>query len=264
MNLFWREMKAGRKSLIIWIIGIVAMVGAGMGKFASLSGSSEAMVDLMADLPKALQAVLGLGGLDISSVTGYYGMLFLYLVMMGAVHASMLGANAVAKEERDKTAEFLLVKPISRVKILLVKLAAVVVQTIIFNAVMTVSSIAFVTPYADGEPVTGEILRFMLGMLLIQLLFASVGMAIASAGRNPKRAGALSAGVMLLTFFLSVAIDISGGIDALSFLTPFQYFAAADVLNDGLNPAYIALSIGITLAAVAATIAGYRRRDMRV
>lgn len=266
MNLFWREMKASRKSLIIWVVGIVAMVGAGMGKFAGLSGSGEAMSALMSDLPEGLQAVMGLGGLDISTVTGYYGMLYLYLIIMGAVHASMLGANALAKEERDKTAEFLLVKPISRMKILLIKLAAVVMQTIIFNVVMTGSSIAFVAPYADGgaSAVVGDIVRLMLGMLLVQLLFASVGMAIAASGRNPKRAGALSAGIMLLTFFLSVAIDLSGGIDALSFLTPYKYFAATDVLSDGLNPTYIALSIGIMLAAVAITITGYRRRDMRV
>lgn len=251
---------------MIWIIGIVAMVGAGMGKFASLSDSGEAMVELMADLPKALQAVLGLNGLDVSTVMGYYGMLYLYLIIMGAVHASMLGANAVAKEERDKTAEFLLVKPISRMNIMLTKLASVVVQIFIFNAVMTGSSIAFVAPYADGgaSAVTADILRLMLGMLLIQLLFASVGMAIAAAGRNPKRAGAWSAGIMLLTFFLSVAIDIREGIEALRFLTPFQYFAAPDVLNEGLSAASIVLSIGITLAAIAITIAAYRRRDMRV
>ena len=41
---------------------------------------------------------------------------------MATVHAAMLGADIISKEERDKTAEFLFVKPISRNKIIISKL----------------------------------------------------------------------------------------------------------------------------------------------
>lgn len=266
MNLFWREMKANRKSMIIWIIGIAAMVGSGMSKYAGMSESGEAMNALLANMPKAMQAIMGVGALDISTPVGYYGMLFLYLLLMAAVHASMLGANIVAKEERDKTSEFLLAKPISRRSMLSFKMLAAFVLVLIFNAVMLLFSVAFVAPYADGGAgeVTGDIMRLMLGLLLAQLFFLSVGMAIASAGRNPKRAVPLSAAVMLLTFLLSITIDISGGLTYLSYLTPFKYVEASGVINDGFNPIYVGCSLVVTAAAIAISFAGYAQRDMRV
>ena len=59
MNIFRREMKANRKSLIIWTIGVVFMVASGMGKFSSLEGSGQSMNALMADMPKSMQAKIG-------------------------------------------------------------------------------------------------------------------------------------------------------------------------------------------------------------
>ena len=53
----------------------------------------------MADMPKSLQAIMGTNSLDLSSVIGYYGLLYLYLVVMAGIHASMLGANIISKEE---------------------------------------------------------------------------------------------------------------------------------------------------------------------
>ena len=113
MNMFRREMKSNRTSLILWCIGILFMVGVGMGKY-TLSNTGISLNDVMADMPKSLQAIMGTNSLDLSSAIGYYGLLYLYLVVMATIHASMLGANIISKEERDKTVEFLLVKPISR------------------------------------------------------------------------------------------------------------------------------------------------------
>lgn len=263
MNLFWRELKASRKSLIIWVIGIIVMVAGGMGKYAGMAESGDSMNALMADLPKSLQAVFGVGELDISTPVGYYGVLFLYLLLMAAIHASMLGANIVSKEERDKTSEFLLVKPISRSWLLAWKLCAAVVNVLIFNAVMLVSSILFVGGYAEGQSVAGDIWPLTLGMLAVQLVFMSIGLAIAGAGRKPKRAVAISAAVMLLTYLLSMVIEVSGKLDYLRVLTPFQYADASSILGDGLEIGFVLAAVLIVAACLVIMFAGFRRRDIQ-
>jgi ABC-2 type transport system permease protein len=262
MNLFWREMKASRKSLIIWVIGIIVMVAGGMAKYAGMAESGESMNQLMADLPKSLQAIFGIGELDISTPIGYYGVLFLYLLLMAAIHASMLGANMLSKEERDKTSEFLLVKPVSRGWLLGWKLGAAAVNVLVFNAVMLGSSVVVVGAYAEGQPVAGDIWPLTLGMLLVQLVFMSIGLAIAGAGRRPKRAVAISAAVMLLTYLLSMIIEVSGKLDALRFLTPFQYVDAAAVINRGLEAGFVCCGLLIVAACLVITFAGYKRRDI--
>ena len=86
MNIFLREMKANRLSLILWCVGVLFMVATGMGKYTSLSDTGTSLNALMADMPKSLQAIMGTNSLDLSSVIGYYGLLYLYLVVMAGIH----------------------------------------------------------------------------------------------------------------------------------------------------------------------------------
>src|SRR5690348_7714175 len=103
MTLFLREMRANRKSLIIWCVCVIFMVVSGMGKYGATESAGQSMNEIISQMPKSLQAMMGVGSLDISSAIGYYGILFLYLILMATIHAMMLGATIIAKEERDKT-----------------------------------------------------------------------------------------------------------------------------------------------------------------
>ncbi|WP_226678661.1 ABC transporter permease subunit [Mesobacillus jeotgali] len=265
MNLFKREMKANRKSLIIWSIGVIFMVAAGMGKYSSLEGTGQSMNALMADMPKSLQAIMGTGSLDLSTPIGYFGVLFLYLAVMGAIHAAMLGSNIIAKEERDKTVEFLLVKPVSRTRMITSKLTAALVNILIFNIVTFASSVGMVQKYAEGESVTADISLLMVGMFILQLIFLVIGTAIAAVYKNAKKATSLATGILLILFILSIAIDMNEKLDGLKFLTPFKYYDAKLILEEGgFEPLYLALSALMLLGLTIMTYVFYRKRDMNV
>jgi ABC-2 type transport system permease protein len=265
VNLFKRELKANRKALIIWCIGVVFMVASGMAKYSSLEGTGQSMNALMADMPKSLQAIMGTGSLDLSTPIGYFGVLFLYLAVMASIHAAMLGSNIIAKEERDKTVEFLLVKPVSRTWMISAKLSAALVNILIFNLVTLASSISMVGKYAEGEEVTGEIAMLMIGMFILQLIFLVIGTAIAAVLKNAKKATSLATGILLFLFILSIAIDLNEKLDGLKFVTPFKYYDAKLVLEDGgFEPIYLGLSTLILLVLTLVTYLFYRKRDMNV
>ncbi|KUO49071.1 MAG: ABC transporter [Desulfitibacter sp. BRH_c19] len=265
MNVFIREMKANRKSLIIWSIGVFLMVASSMGKYAALSASGQSINDLLGQMPNSLKAIMGLGTFDLSTVIGYYGVLFIYLVVMATIHAAMLGANIISKEERDKTAEFLLVKPISRNKIITSKLSATLVNILVLNLVTFVSSIVMVQKYSNGESVIGDITVLMIGMFMLQLIFLFIGTAIAAISKNPKTATSLSTGILLITFILSVAIDINSRIENLKYLTPFKYYEAKNLLLDGgFDAVYVILSAVIIPVLFSTTYVFYRKRDLNV
>ncbi|MFZ7101740.1 MAG: ABC transporter permease subunit [Peptococcaceae bacterium] len=171
MNVFLRELKANLKSLIIWSSGVCLLVVGGMGKYAGLSASGQSMNDLLAQMPESLKAVWGLGSFDLATVGGYYGVLFVYLAVMAAIHAAMLGAIIISKEERDKTAEFLFVKPISRSKIITAKLGAALVNILLFNLATLTSSVMMVQKYSRSEKVMRDMIILMAGMLILQLNF---------------------------------------------------------------------------------------------
>lgn len=266
MNVFAREMRANRKSLIVWCAAVLFMVVAGMSKYGGFTTESGAMLnDLMAGMPKSLQAMMGVGTLDLSTATGYFGMLYLYLVLMTTVHAVMLGSTIIAKEERDLTAEFLLAKPISRAHIVTAKLAAAFVNILILNIVTIVSSLVTIAQFNNDENAFSGVVLLMIGMLILQLLFMLLGAAIAAISRKPHRAAALSTGILLSTFLLSIIIDVSGKIDGFKYLTPFKYFEAKDILGvTGFNAVLVILSLAFIVIMITATYKFYQKRDLQL
>ncbi|WP_017382053.1 ABC transporter permease subunit [Paenisporosarcina sp. TG-14] len=265
MNIMMREMKAHRKSLIIWCIGVVVMVGSGMSKFVVMSSTGQSMNDLIAQMPKSLQAIMGIGTLDISTASGYFGILFLYLLIMATLHAVMLGADIISKEERDKTVEFLFVKPISRSEIITSKLLAALVNIVIFNIVTWVSSAVIVGKYSNGESVSADIAITMVGMFILQLLFLAIGSAIASVIKKSKKASSLATGILLMTFMLSIAIDLNDKLDSLKYVTPFKYFEAKNVMyGEGFETVFVLLSVIIIVALFTLTFVFYKKRDLNV
>lgn len=265
MNIFWREMKAYRKSLIFWCIGVFLMVVAGMSKYAGLSSTGQSMNEMMTDMPRSLQAIFGIGALDLNKASGFYGLLYLYLLLMATVHASMLGANIISKEESDKTSEFLFAKPVSRNTVITSKLLAAFVNIIIFNLATLVSSILIVGQYSDGEAVNGDIALTLLGMFILQILFLLIGSAIAAVKKKSKAAGSIAAGVLLLAFIISVAIDLNEQMDILKYITPFKYFEAKNVMyGGGLDLVFVALSLALSAVLFGMTYVFFRKRDLNV
>ncbi|QCJ44964.1 ABC transporter [Bacillus sp. S3] len=265
MNVFLKEWKSHRKSLIFWCIGVFLMVASGMGKYEAYRSSGQSMKELLADMPKSLAAVLGFNDLDVSTASGYFGLLFLYLLLMATIHATMLGATVIAKEERDKTSEFLFVKPVSRNQIISAKLAAAFVNIVIFNLVTFASSVILMGKYSGGEEVTSDVAITMAGMFILQVLFMVIGSALAAVKKKPKKAASQATAILLFTYVLSVAIDLNGHIEGLKYVTPFKYFEAKNVMyGGGLDGVFVGISVVLIAALTYVTYASYQKRDLNV
>ncbi|MBE4910662.1 ABC transporter permease subunit [Bacillus luteolus] len=263
MNLFVRELKAHRKSLIIWSIGMVLLIVSGVGKYSGFSASDQSMNELMSQMPKSLQAIMGSNSFDLSTIMGYYGLLFLYIVLMAVIHSSMLGATIIAKEERDKTAEFLFVKPLSRNKIISSKLCATLVNVVVLNIITFISSLLIVQQNADGAAVFKDIALLMMGLFMLQILFMSIGTALAALKKNSKKAASIATAILLAAFILSIAIDMKESLEPLRFLTPFKYFEAKQILSGGgYETIYFILSFVLIFILIALTFTSYKKRDL--
>lgn len=264
MNLFFRELKASRKSLIIWCICFILMVASGMAKYGALS-TDPSLNDMIAQMPRSLKTIMSLDSFDLTKAIGFYGILYLYLILMATIHAFMLGATIIAKEERDKTAEFLLVKPISRNKIITFKLLAAIVNIFIVNLVTLITSVKVVDYYNKEAGETHHILLLLSGMMILQLLFLFVGTAIAAVSKRPKSSVAFGTIILLAAFLLKVIIDLTDKIDYLKYITPFKYFEAKAILKNGeLDPTFSILSIILIGIFISVTYIFYRKRDISV
>lgn len=265
MNVFLREMKATRKSLIIWSISMIVMVAGGMNKYEAISASGQSMNDIISQMPKSLQTIMGMGAFDLSKAIGYYGLLFLYLVLMASIHALTLGATMIVKEERDKTAEFLLTKPISRYGIITAKLMAAFVNIVVLNGITLLASIQMVSYYSKGATYTHDIVVLMAGMFFLQLIFVTLGAGIAAIYKHPKTAVSMGTFILLAMFILSIVIEINSKLEGLKYLTPFQYYAAKQILaSRELDSVFVTLSVVEIILLLLITYVCFNKRDMNV
>lgn len=264
MNIFIREMKANRKSLIIWCLSIIVLIYGAMLKYAGFKESGDLVNKMLDNMPKFIKTIWGLSNFNLMEIKGYYSVMFLYFILMATIHASMLGATILSKEERDKTAEFLLTKPTTRKNIITEKILASLVNLIIFNITTTFFSIIFTKYYSDYY-ITIEIVKLMSSMFILQLIFLSIGLALGAITKKSKVATSASTAFLLSTFLLSVYIDINGKVDFLKYFTPFKYFEAKNIIfGEGINYIYILLSVLIITASTFVTYKYYNNKDIAI
>ena len=82
MNIFIREVKANLKSLAIWsgiIMLFIIMAGA---KFSAFAGDPS-MLKMLDSMPKALLDALSMSGSNLTTLSGFYQIMFIYFALMG-------------------------------------------------------------------------------------------------------------------------------------------------------------------------------------
>lgn len=265
MNIFVRELKANWRSLLGWMIGMAVLVMAGMTKYGAFRSSPVSLTEFLNQIPPVMRTILGLGALDVSTVMGFYGVLFVYVILMGAIHAMTFGAALLSKEERDRTSEFLYVKPVTRAMVVSQKLAAALVGIIAMNLTIFLSSVAIVR-YYDGVTAHADVLlKTSFAVLCVQLVFLTIGMLVASVSRKPKYAPALATGIVLVTFLLGIVIQLYLKVDALTIFTPFRYFDGPQIILTNTVPwGWVGVSLVVCAVCVAGTYRWYTTRDLAV
>lgn len=265
MNIYLKELRDYWKALVLWSLAIVAFMLAALSKYQGYAKSGTSITDLISSMPAGLSAALGFKGLDLASVSGFYAMCALYLGVMLAVHAVLIGSGIIAKEETDKTIEFLCAKPVSRYRILFSKLLAALTAVVILNIVTLVSSVATVPLFSEGPSVNGDILFMMPSIFFLQLWFLMIGAAFAAIMRHPRHAGMYSAAVLLAAFIISAFVDLSEKLNFLKYVTPFKYFDAKTIFAEhSYSATYIVITVVAVIVLLAGSSAAYKNRDFTV
>jgi ABC-2 type transport system permease protein len=264
VNIFLRELKASRKSLVIWCVVLVLLVLGGSAKFTAYY-NNPSMLAILDAMPKAVIDAMELKAFNLTTVTGFYGIMMIYYALMGGIAAAMWASDSISKEERDKTVEFSLVLPVSRSWVVTGKVLAALVNSIIFVLVTWGVSYAVAQQFHPDQAFYKFLALEMAGLFVIELIFLAVGLLLGCAMKQYKLSGSLAIGIILTTYFLSVMSGMKENLDFLKYFSPFKYFDAAEVLRSSkLDPMYLLLSAAIILVCVVAAYWVYNKRDLYI
>ena len=260
MTVFKHELRQGRSSLIIWTAAISFMLGICIVIYPEMSTQMGDISAMFADMGSFSQA-FGMDRINFGEFLGFFGVeCGNVLGLGGAFFAALLGISALAKEEKEHTAEFLLTHPVSRTRVITEKLCAVIAQIVILNlAVIAVTALSVLIIGEEADIKTFALL--FLSFFLMQLEVAAVTFGISAFLRR----GSLGIGLGLAAvfYFMNIVANLIDETKFLKYITPFGYTESADIIADGaLNGGYLA--VGMALAAIGVILAfwKYGRKDI--
>lgn len=264
MNIFKHEFKMRFRSVITWSLAIGTMVFVILSIYPSVAADTDQLSEALASFPEEFLIAFGMTDVDMSTILGFFGLIFFFIQICLAIQAANYGFALVSVEERDLTADFLLAKPVGRASILTSKLLAAVAALAITNLVAWISSLVFLRRYSDGGQFeTRPVLLLLLSIVAFQLFFLTVGILISLL---VKRVRSVTPFAMALAFGMYFLNAFGGmiGEDTLEILSPFKHFEPSYILRNGAYDLPLPL---ITVAAIVISIAAsyllYLRRNIR-
>ena len=235
-----------------------------MGKFAAFSSNPESLA-LLETMPPQLLDALSMRAFNLTTVDGFFGVMFVYFALMAAMAAALWGSEAIAKEERDRTVEFSLVLPVPRRQIVTAKLLAALTNCALFVLFTWIISVAAVRSYAPGQPFFDFLRIEMLAMFMIELVFLSMGTMLACVSKSPRRVGSAAIGIILGLYFISIFTGMHDKLTWLKYLTPFGWFNASEFFRSGRFEPYAIVLTGVTVVLFLFTAyAVYDKRDLYI
>ena len=264
MSIFVRELRANLRSLLIWGVIVILFVMAGMSKFSAYEGNPD-MLAVLDDLPPALLTALNMQVFNLTTLGGFFGVMFTYFALILSIAAVMWGSDIISKEERDKTVEFSLTLPVTRSRVVTAKALAALVNCVALLLITWVASVVSAAQYQPDAEFQSFLRLCMLAILFIQLAFLAIGVFLGCAMKQYRRASSLAVSLLLGTYFLSIISGLNKNLEWLKYLSPFKYFDAGMLLHESrIDVAFIGLSLAIVLASMVGAYVTYARRDLYV
>ncbi len=263
MNVFLREVKAYRKSTIIWIASLCGLILVFMALYPAFTTDIAATKQILSSFPAALRRALNLSLGNFFTIYGFYGYLLGFAILAGSIQAMNLGTGVISKEVAGKTADFLLSKPITRTRVVSAKLAAALAMVVLTNVVFSVVSYLAAMVVAKEPFGAGIFFLMSFTLFLVQLIFLSLGALFAVSLPRVKSVVSVTLPTVFALYIIGTLGDVLGN-DKVRYLSPFKFYDPNYIINHAsIEGRYVILEVAIVVVAIAMSYVIYVKKDVR-
>lgn len=261
MTLVKHELKQGSIAFLIWTVSIGFLLAVCIFLFPEMKGQMDGISQTFASMG-SFTAAFGMDRLNFGTLIGFYAIeCGNVLGLGGAFYASLCAVGILSKEEKDKTAEFLLAHPVSRIRIITEKLISVLIQVTAMNLLIYALSIGSMAMIGEEIP-WKEVNLLHFAYYLLQIELAGICFGISAFLR--KGSAGVGLGIAAMMYFLNLIANIAEAAEFLKYTTPFGYCEGADIVSNGnLDGTMVAIGMAMGIAGIAAAYLQYTGKDIR-
>lgn len=261
MNVFVHELKQNRNSTIVWIIALISIAALYISIFPSISGSA-AISDVYENFPEAFKKTFGIKKDILTAFPGLYAFVLNMILLTGAVQAMNMGTGITSKEVRERTADFLLTRPISRVSVMRQKLLTAFLLILVTDLVFMAADWALIQALIDDPFRFRTFLISTSSLFLVQLFFVSFGFLLGAVLPRIKSVIAVSLPAVF-GFYIIGLFDTLIGEEKIKYMTPFKFFDVNMLTAGGdYEPGMLIYLVVLSIAALIMSFVVYQKKDI--
>jgi len=263
MNIYVHELKMNLRSVITWSVSLILMIFIFTSIYSGFADQAEVLNRTLEQMPPEFLMAFGMDGLDMSTVLGFFSIIFLFVQLCVSIQAANYGFSLVSVEEREMTADFLLTKPVGRMTIMTNKLLAAITSLAITNLVVWISSFVFINMYRGERTYeTKTLVLLLISVTFLQLFFLTVGMLLSLLPKKIRNVTPFSMGMVFGLYLLNAFGGLLGD-DKLSVITPFKHFDPNQIIRNGsYDLPLVLISVSLIIISVVGGYLLYARRSI--
>lgn len=224
-NLFLHELRRNTFSLILWGIIITVLISVTMSVYPAFMENQSKVMGMLSLIPKGALQFKGISNFnDLLSASGFYAVNnVIYMLVLGSIFAIVLASNILLKEEYNKTAEYLLTRPLTRKEIFFSKSSVVLLNVFFLNLVTALAGFISIALVKTGAFSLRSFMILSLYTFLLNILFGSIGLFLSVIVKRARPITTFCIGLVLILYFIYTLSKITESIAKIGYLSPFKY-----------------------------------------
>jgi len=269
-NIYSHELKYNRTSFFIWCISISALILLGMAFYPVLmEGDMLKQMTAFFENPfmEGIMSAFGVSMDALTNVLGYYSARnAIFIMLLGGFFFILLAGKILAQEEHEKTADFLITKPITRSEIVWSKLAAFFTYLVLLNIVILITGLLSLEIFkGDNSYSLTSFLVHTLYAFLFMMTFGAIGLFLSLWIKRGRPITNISIGIIMGSYFIDVLSKITPSLDKIGYISPFKFVDSTVLRPDyGLEWWRVLYFVGISLVLFSLTFVIYKKKDILI
>jgi ABC-2 type transport system permease protein len=269
-NLYFKELKRYRNFFLAWSISVSVLIVMELAFYNIFM--KEDMVKQMTTFfenpfMKNLIAAFGMSLDVITNALGYYAARnAIYIVLLGTFFSILLAGKILAREEHEKTAEFLLTKPVTRLEIVWSKLAAFFTYLLLLSVMILLAGSIGLEIF-KGESVYRLSAFFVHSFyfFLLILTFGAIGLFLSLLIKRGRPITNISIGIVFGGYLIDVLSKATQSASKFGYISPFKFVDSGVLRPDyGLEWWRVLYFLGISLVLITLTFVIYKKKDILI